>query len=151
MTPDQLKEQIEAAMIKLCERLAKHEDDKDKTKIPLDKLLAETGWDRDQIDRTVCHQVGSRHRMAMLEAMRLDPSRDSVTFPMLGNTGSVALPLTVAAAAIQGQLSPQDHVAMLGIGSGINSVMLGVNWQQTKVAGNLNQIVASETSTALIG
>ena len=107
----------------------------------LEKLLSETGWTRDQIDRTICHQVGSRHRIAMLEAMRLDVSRDSVTFPNLGNTGSVALPLTVAAAASSGQLNPQDQVAMLGIGSGINSVMLGVQWQQTRVAGNVDEIV----------
>jgi len=105
------------------------------------KLLAETGWTREQIDRTVCHQVGSRHRLAMLEAMQLDPDRDSMTFHLLGNTGSVALPLSVAAAALSGDLMPQDRVAMLGIGSGINSVMLGVSWQETKVAGNLTELL----------
>ena len=108
----------------------------------LDKLMRETGWKRDSISRSVCHQVGSRHRSAMLDAMRLDPGRDSVTFPRLGNTGSVALPLTVAAAAIAGELQPTDAVAMLGIGSGINSVMLGAIWNRTKVVGNLEEIVA---------
>jgi hypothetical protein len=28
-----------------------------------------------------------------------------------------------------GHLEPNDHVALLGIGSGINSLMLGVDWQ----------------------
>ena len=106
----------------------------------LQKLLAETGWDRNAIDRSICHQVGSRHRTAMLHAMGLPPEKDSVTFPRLGNTGSVALPLTVAAAAYRDELTPQDQVAMLGIGSGINSVMLGVRWQNTRVSGNLQQI-----------
>jgi len=102
----------------------------------LERLLAASGWSRSEIDRTVCHQVGVRHRDAMLEAMRLPSDRDVVTFPVLGNTGSVALPLTVAAAAARNQLSDGNRVAMLGIGSGINSVMVGAHWGHTDVAGN---------------
>ncbi len=101
----------------------------------LEQLLAETGWRRDQIDRTVCHQVGIRHRAAMLEAMRLPIETDSVTFPQLGNTGSVALPLTLAAAAVRGELQTGQQVALLGIGSGINSVMLAADWGATRVTG----------------
>ncbi len=106
----------------------------------LDQLLGETGWTREQIDRTVCHQVGTRHREAMLAAMSLPIERDSVTFNQLGNTGSVALPLTVAAAAMRGQLGDGHRAAMLGIGSGINSVMLATEWRQTRVAGNLESL-----------
>ena len=102
-----------------------------------EKLICESGWTRGEIDRTVCHQVGSRHRTMMLEAMGLSEQRDSVTFPLLGNTGSVALPLTVAASAVRDELSQGDQVAMLGIGSGINSVMLTSKWNRTAVAGNL--------------
>ena len=104
------------------------------------KLLDESGWDRESVDRSICHQVGTRHRAAMLEAMGLPTARDSVSFPRLGNTGSVALPLTVASAAAQGELSPGDRVAMLGIGSGINSVMLTARWGQTPVSGNLEDL-----------
>lgn len=102
-------------------------------------LLAETGWSRDDIDRSVCHQVGGRHRTAMLAAMGLPVDRDTKTFDRLGNTGSVALPLTLAAAAINGELTMHDRVAMCGIGSGINSVMLGARWGETTVAGNLEE------------
>ena len=105
-----------------------------------EKLLAESGGSRDQIDRTVCHQVGVRHRAAMLDAMGLPTARDSVTFPALGNTGSVALPLTVAAAADSGQVQAGPRVAMLGIGSGINSAMLSATWGKTPVAGNIGLI-----------
>jgi 3-oxoacyl-[acyl-carrier-protein] synthase-3 len=109
------------------------------------RLLRETGWDRAQIDRTICHQVGSRHRIGMLAAMGLDANRDVVTFPLLGNTGSVALPLTLAVAAASGQLKIGDRVAMLGIGSGINSVMLASTWGETRVAGNLHELVGKTT------
>ncbi|MCS7467790.1 3-oxoacyl-ACP synthase III [Stieleria sp. ICT_E10.1] len=105
-----------------------------------EKLLAESGWDRSSIERTVCHQVGTRHRVAMLESMGLSTERDSVSFPQLGNTGSVALPLTVASAAEQGDLTGGDRVAMLGIGSGINSVMLAARWGSTAIAGNIKAI-----------
>ncbi len=103
----------------------------------LDRLVAETGLSRSDFDRTVCHQVGTRHRLAMLEAMGLSPETDSVTFPWLGNTGSVALPLTLANAARKGEIKSGDLVAMLGIGSGINSVMMTARWSETPVAGNL--------------
>ncbi|QDT04322.1 3-oxoacyl-[acyl-carrier-protein] synthase 3 [Rubripirellula lacrimiformis] len=102
-----------------------------------EQLIDQSGWNRDQIDRSVCHQVGSRHRAAMLEAMGLPIERDSITFPRLGNTGSVALPLTLAAAAVAGELQPGNRAAMLGIGSGINSVMLASTWGNTPVGGNL--------------
>jgi 3-oxoacyl-[acyl-carrier-protein] synthase-3 len=100
-----------------------------------EKLTTAWGRDRRDVDATVCHQVGSRHREAMLAAMQLEPKRDSITFPFLGNTGSVALPLTIAHAAEHGQIKTGDQVAMLGIGSGINSVMLGATWGDTQIAG----------------
>lgn len=105
-----------------------------------EKLKSDWCREHTEIDRTVCHQVGSRHREAMLAAMKLAPESDSVTFPWLGNTGSVALPLTVARAAYCGEIKPGDQVALLGIGSGINSVMLGATWGETTVAGNIGDL-----------
>lgn len=98
-------------------------------------FLATVGWTADQIDRTCCHQVGAAHRRALLETLRLDPARDLTTFDYLGNTGSAALPATFAIAVEQGQIRCGDRVALLGIGSGLNVIMLGVRmhdeqWQQ---------------------
>lgn len=104
-------------------------------------LLAETRWNSEEIDQTICHQVGARHRVAMLESMGLPTETDHITYHRLGNTGSVALPITVASAVASGALQPGMRAAMLGIGSGINSVMLGSTWGQTKVAGNLDAIL----------
>lgn len=112
----------------------------------LEKLLEQSGWSRSDIDRSICHQVGVRHRTAMLTTMGLPLESDSVSFPQLGNTGSVALPLTLARAAIAGELQTGNHVAMLGIGSGINSVMLGATWGRTAVAGNLDLLLADSKS-----
>ncbi|MBM4001445.1 MAG: 3-oxoacyl-ACP synthase III [Planctomycetes bacterium] len=86
--------------------------------------------------KSICHQVGGAHRKRMLDALGLDPSLDYSTYPWLGNTGSVALPITLAIGAERGFLSPGDRCSLLGIGSGINSVMLAVDWNGTLVRGD---------------
>jgi 3-oxoacyl-[acyl-carrier-protein] synthase-3 len=101
-----------------------------------ERLTAERDWPREGIDKTICHQVGSRHRGQMLSRFGLRSADDFITYPWLGNTGSVALPVTLAAAARYGHLRDGDATALLGIGSGINSVMLGVRWRDTRIAGN---------------
>ena len=40
----------------------------------------------------------------------------------------MALPATLAQAVAQGAVKSGDKVALLGIGSGINSLMLAVEW-----------------------
>lgn len=103
----------------------------------MEAFLPECGWTRKEIDQTVCHQVGGKHRAMMLEALGLELDRDTATFPWMGNTGSVALPIALADAAARENIKPGDRVAMLGIGSGINSVMAAATWGDTKVVGNL--------------
>ena len=39
-----------------------------------------------------------------------------------------ALPTAVALGIERGHVAPGDHVALLGIGSGLSSIMLGVKW-----------------------
>jgi acyl-CoA:acyl-CoA alkyltransferase len=94
-------------------------------------FLAASGWSRGDIHKSICHQVGGTHRRMMLESLGLTAERDYATFPWLGNTGSVALPITLALATESGFIQPDEHVALLGIGSGINSLMLAVDWQRT--------------------
>jgi acyl-CoA:acyl-CoA alkyltransferase len=91
-------------------------------------FVALTGWSAATVNRIITHQVGSTHRRKLYEALGLDLSRDFSTFESLGNTGSVALPSTLALAAEAGAIKSGDHVALLGIGSGLNCLMLGVEW-----------------------
>ena len=93
-----------------------------------------TGWSAAELDRTICHQVGSAHRRRMLEVLGIDAESDHTTFSWLGNTGSAALPVTLADAASRNIIQRGERVALLGIGSGINCVMLGVEWQRSLVA-----------------
>lgn len=89
-------------------------------------FLPAVGWEAP--DRTISHQVGQANRTAILDALGVAHDRDFTTFEYLGNTGSVAVPLTAALAAERGALEPGQRVAWLGIGSGLNCLMLGWDW-----------------------
>ena len=103
------------------------------------RFMNETEWTPDDIDKTFCHQVGSAHRKLMLESLGLRQERDFATLEWLGNTGSVALPITMAVGLEKGHVKGGDNVGLFGIGSGINCLMLGATWQQTRTSGESEQ------------
>lgn len=88
----------------------------------------ELQWETNSIDHFFCHQVGRAHAERLFSTLQLDPSKNFETLSQLGNVGSVSAPITMALAVEQGVLSVGQRVAILGIGSGINSLMLGVDW-----------------------
>ena len=102
-----------------------------------ERFLSDTGWTRDDIDRTFCHQVGSAHRKQMLDSLGLGTERDFATVEWLGNTGSAALPVTMAIGLQQQGVRPGEQCAMLGIGSGINCLMLAARLQTVLVSGHI--------------
>lgn len=93
-----------------------------------DAFLPAVGWSRGDVDKVICHQVGSGHQEAVLPALGIDPARDFTTYETLGNMGPVALPATASFADRAGFLSAGDRVAFLGIGTGLNCMMLGLQW-----------------------
>ncbi len=88
----------------------------------------ETGWDESSPARVITHQVGTRHSAALFERLGLDRAKDWRSFDRLGNVGSASLPMTLALAIEAGAVSGGDKVALLGIGSGLSSMMLGVQF-----------------------
>lgn len=91
-------------------------------------FLTKMGWARDQVDKVICHQVGEGHRDTILRELGIDPAKDFSTFKYLGNIGTVSVPLTAAIAEQRKFLKPGDRVSFLGIGSGLNCLMLGWEW-----------------------
>lgn len=92
------------------------------------EFLDRVGWAVSDVSRVFTHQVGRAHRRLLYERLGLDLALDHATVDWLGNTGAAALPLTAALGAEAGQVQPGDRVAWLGIGSGLNSLMLGWDW-----------------------
>ncbi len=123
---------------------AKHGDDRPRMQTDSESLLnagidlagsawqstqKELRWSNDAVDKAFTHQVGRAHRKLLYERLELDPEMDFSTVEYLGNTGAVALPMTTAIGIEQGHLASGDNVALLGIGSGLNALMLGLAWK----------------------
>lgn len=85
-------------------------------------------WKNEDIDRVFCHQVGTMHRKLLYETIGMSLEKDFSTLEILGNTGAASLPATLAMGEEKGVLSSGSKVALLGIGSGLNCLMLGVEW-----------------------
>ncbi|MDR1493859.1 MAG: 3-oxoacyl-ACP synthase III [Planctomycetaceae bacterium] len=111
-------------------------------KSAFDEFLPEIGWTRESIQRTFCHQVGKTHQQLLFETLKLDSALNFATLPYLGNTGAVALPTAAAVGTQTGFVQSGERVALLGIGSGINVVMLGVEWQKSIVDPKFQQLDA---------
>lgn len=93
-----------------------------------EKFLRTLDWKKESINRFFCHQVGRAHAQLLFNTLALDPARNFETLAMLGNVGSVSAPITMAMGIEQGVLGTGEKAALLGIGSGINSLMLGIQW-----------------------
>lgn len=91
-------------------------------------FLATLKWTRDSVEKVICHQVGGAHRSSILQVLGIPEEKDFSTFEYLGNMGTVSLPLTAALAQEREFLQKGDRVAFLGIGSGLNCMMLGFEW-----------------------
>lgn len=90
------------------------------------RFKQESGWNEATPDRIITHQVGRRHSSLLFERLGLDPAKDYQSFDRLGNVGSVSLPATLALARAEGRVRRGEKAALLGIGSGLASLMLAV-------------------------
>ena len=86
----------------------------------------ELGWEARDLKRVICHQVGRVHQRRLLEQLGIDEALDFPTYQFMGNTGSAAVPTTLAAALEATAIAKGGKVALLGIGSGLSSIMAGI-------------------------
>jgi 3-oxoacyl-[acyl-carrier-protein] synthase-3 len=84
--------------------------------------------DKNSIDHIFCHQVGIMHLRKLYNDLNIPIEKDYSTFNFLGNIGSVSLPLTMAMGIKERNVKANDNITMMGIGSGINCMMLSVKW-----------------------
>ncbi|MFY9331335.1 MAG: 3-oxoacyl-ACP synthase III [Candidatus Nanopelagicales bacterium] len=78
------------------------------------------------LDRYIMHQVSNVHTAAVSEALSLDADRVPLTFPMYGNIGPASIPFTLAKQ--RDDLRAGDRIACLGIGSGLNAMIIEIAW-----------------------
>ena len=90
------------------------------------RFLDTLKWSREEIQHIVTHQVGSTHRNRLFEELELPVEKDFSTFEHFGNMGSVSCPFTLARAEEADTFAAGDRCALLGIGSGLSTCMMGV-------------------------
>ena len=84
-------------------------------------------WSPQSPEPVVTHQVGKAHQQEIEKALSYDPQKSFTTYESLGNCGSVSLPITYTLACEQNPKFLQSKSALLGIGSGLSSLMLALN------------------------
>ena len=89
-------------------------------------FLKNMGWDNSSAHRYFTHQVGIAHSKLLFETLGINPQLNYPTVDVMGNTGSVAAPLGTALAIENNCFKKGEKAAMLGIGSGINCLMLAL-------------------------
>jgi 3-oxoacyl-[acyl-carrier-protein] synthase-3 len=95
-----------------------------------ENFLQELNWSRADIGKVFCHQVGKVHQRLLFERLNLSSELNFSTLEYLGNTGSVALPTAAGIGIESGEVNKDSKIALLGIGSGINTIMLGIEWKK---------------------
>ena len=84
------------------------------------------GRDWAAMDHYIMHQVSAIHTTLMCKRLGIEPDRAPLSFPMRGNVGPAAIPLTMA--LNQDDFVPGDRLILCGIGSGINTTATELLW-----------------------
>ena len=87
------------------------------------------GWTHEMIDKVFTHQVSEPQRiLSLYRVLKFREGIDYPTLSYLGNTASVAAPISMAIAIDADWLDEGDRICMMGVGSGVNSLLLGIQW-----------------------
>jgi 3-oxoacyl-[acyl-carrier-protein] synthase III len=82
----------------------------------------------DQVKSFALHQVGRPNHEAVIRALEVPDDRAIRIYPSFGNVGSAGVPMAMSAARDDGWFGAGDTVMMMGIGSGLNTQMMRVEW-----------------------
>ncbi|MBN1230268.1 MAG: 3-oxoacyl-ACP synthase III [Anaerolineales bacterium] len=85
-------------------------------------------WSTKTIDAYVPHQISQRHVDKFAETLNIPKKKIKQNLFTNGNVAPVGLITTLAMAEENGEIKKDDHVALMGIGSGINCTMMSVTW-----------------------
>jgi 3-oxoacyl-[acyl-carrier-protein] synthase-3 len=84
------------------------------------------GWSGEDVSMFAMHQVGKAHHDAVTRALQVEAARSPPVYGWLGNVGSCGVPVTASTIRDRGLVRAGESVALMGIGSGLNCMMLGL-------------------------
>lgn len=85
-------------------------------------------WSDNEIDFYIPHQVSLKNIELLNSTLNISSVKQQLNFMKFGNMGPAAIPVTLKMAEEEGKLFNGSHIAMLGIGSGLNCSMMSVTW-----------------------
>ncbi len=88
----------------------------------------EMKWENDTPSHFLTHQISLAHHRKCFQLLEINEEKSYPFIQKLGNTGSAAAPLALALTAEGNSFKKGDLLALLGIGSGINTMLLGIQW-----------------------
>lgn len=97
--------------------------------VKMRELMLEN-WQKepDSMDEIVIHQVSQPHTDQVIEATCMSPDKVNRIYPEFGNIGPAGVPIVLAKSLEQGRIKSGDHVGLFGIGSGVNCMVMEVEW-----------------------
>ncbi len=84
------------------------------------------GWQWEDCDRYVMHQVSAVHTAKLCELLGVDMAKVPLAYPRQGNMGPAAVPHTLS--TIAGEIEPGERILLMGIGSGLNCAGAELLW-----------------------
>ncbi|MFF0630164.1 beta-ketoacyl-ACP synthase III [Streptomyces sp. NPDC004296] len=94
------------------------------------RVLAQTGWSVDDIDRFVGHQANARILTALAERLELPRERIVSNIDRVGNTAAASIPLALA----DGGLRPGHRVLLTSFGGGLAWGSTVLRWPEVTPA-----------------
>ena len=92
------------------------------------KAQAKLGWQTAHFDEFAIHQISKPHINMFLKVLDIESHKVMTTFPEYGNMGPVSLPFNIAKLEAAGRLTTGKRLAMIGAGSGLNCMVVDVQW-----------------------
>ena len=74
------------------------------------------------------HQVGRTNHDSVIQSLQIPPNKALRIYIDHGNVGACGVPLTLAKLIESQRVQNGDRIGLMGIGSGLNVMMLGVQW-----------------------
>lgn len=92
--------------------------------------LAQTklDWNPSNFDEFAIHQVSRTHNNVLQKLIGVDSEKIMETYENYGNLAAASLPFTVSKLEEVGRLVKGTRLSMMGIGSGINGMIVDVLW-----------------------
>ncbi len=100
----------------------------DLAEVTMGALQRELDLDRSDVTEFVLHQVGKANHDAIRDRFAIPEERAQRLYVDYGNVGAAGVPFTLAQAVDRGRLRRGQTALLMGIGSGLNCAMMGVQW-----------------------